>query len=250
MKLFSNPQNIIFGKGQDLYLENSKMPEIYELTAETRTNSGKGNSRRLRRLKNKVPAIIYGGDKNPTAIIIDHNVFAHALENGGFYSHILTLSVDGKAEKVVLKDLHRHPSEPKILHADFMRISAKTKLTMHIPVHFSGEESVSAVKDQGGIVSHHMNEVEVRCLPADLPESIEVDVSNLEMGDAIHLSGLKLPKGVELIALLQGEEFDQPVVSIHKPHVVVEEVIEEAAVAAEEAAKEAAEGSATEKPEG
>lgn len=219
------------------------MSENYELTAETRTEVGKGSSRRLRSQENKVPAIVYGGEKHPVAIILDHNILAHALEDEGFYSHILTLNIAGKKEKVVLKDLHRHPSKPRILHADFLRISANTKLTMHIPLHFLGEEQAPGVKDQGGIISHHMNEVEVRCLPSDLPEAIEVDISKLNLGDVIHLSELKISKGVELTALLQGEEFDQPVVSIHKPVVTPEPVAEEA----EEEAEAAPE---TAKPEG
>ncbi|MBA2653662.1 MAG: 50S ribosomal protein L25/general stress protein Ctc [Gammaproteobacteria bacterium] len=198
------------------------MSETYELTAETRAENGKGSSRRMRRLENKFPAIIYGGDKNPEMVSLDHNTFVHALENEGFYSHILTLSIGGKKEKVVLKDLHRHPSKPKILHADFLRVSAKTKITMNVPLHFKGEEVSPGVKTQGGIVSHLMSDIEVRCLPGNLPEFIEIDLSGLSIGDAIHLSELKLPKGVEITALAQGKEFDQPVVSIHKPSVAEE----------------------------
>lgn len=208
------------------------MSEVYELTAETRAKSGKGYSRRLRRLENKVPAIVYGGEKNPTLISLDHNALVNALESEAFYSHILTLHVEGKEEKVVLKDLHRHPSKPKILHADFMRVSAKTKITMQIPLHFQGEELAPGVKIQGGVVSHQMTEIEVRCLPGNLPEFIEVDISNLSIGDAIHLSQLKLPQGVEITALLQGEEHDQPVVSIHKPIISTE--AQTAALQAEE----------------
>jgi large subunit ribosomal protein L25 len=193
------------------------MSDIYELTVETRTQNGKGYSRRVRRLENKVPAIIYGGEKEPRMINLDHNLFVKALENEAFYSHILTLNVDGQKEKVVLKDLHRHPSRPKILHADFQRISPKTKLTMHVPLHFINEEVSPGVKTQGGQISHLLSEVEIRCLPGDLPEYIEVDLAKLSIGDSIHLSELKLPKGVEITALLQGEGHDQPIVSLHKP---------------------------------
>jgi large subunit ribosomal protein L25 len=200
------------------------MSEIYKLSAEIRNQGGTGNSRRLRRL-NKIPAIIYGSDKQSVMLSLDHNVFLNALENEGFYSHILTLEFNDTTEKVVLKGLHRHPSKPRILHADFLRVSAKTKITIQVPLHFKGEEIAPGVKTQGGIVSHLMPEVEVRCLPADLPEFIEVDISHLSIGDAINLSELQLPKGVELTALLQGEKFDQPVVSINKLTVAVEPVI-------------------------
>ena len=197
------------------------MSDIYELTAETRIQAGKANSRRLRRLENKVPAVVYGGDKNPEMIILDHNIFANALENEGFYSHILTLSIAGKKEKVVLKDLHRHPSRPKILHADFLRINPKTKLTMNVPLHFLNAETSPGVKNEAGVVSHLLSEVEIKCLPGDLPEYIEVDLGNLKLGDSIQLSELKLPKGVEIVALSHGN--DQPVANIHKPTVIQEE---------------------------
>lgn len=197
------------------------MSENYELIAETRLLNGKASSRRLRRLESKVPAIIYGGKKHPIMISIDHNSFVHALENEGFYSHILTLDVEGKKEKVVLKDLQRHPSKPKILHADFMRVSTKTKITMNVPLHFKGEEVSPGVKNQGGVVAHLVTEVEIRCLPNNLPEFIEVDLSNLSVGESIHLSDIKLPKGTELLALLQTDQ-DQPVASIHKPTVSAE----------------------------
>lgn len=223
------------------------MADNYELNAETRNSVGKGANRRMRREENKIPAVIYGGEKNPTPITVDHNTFIRALENEGFYSHILTLKVDGKAEKVVLKDLHRHPYKPKILHADFQRVSAKTKLTMHIPLHFKGEDEAPGVKDQAGIISHHMTEVEVRCLPADLPEFIEVDVSKLNLDDSVHLSSLKLPKGVEIVALLQGQDFDQPIVSIHKPHIAPEVVAaEEITTEVSEATTEVAEAESSE----
>lgn len=198
------------------------MSEIYELTAEARSHSGKGSSRRLRRLENKVPAIIYGGDKNPAMIVLDHNSLTKALENEGFYSHILTLEVAGKKEKVVLKDLHRHPSRPKILHADFLRVNPNTKITMQVPLHFKGGDDAPGVDKEGGVISHLMNEIEIRCLPGDLPEFIEVDLSKLSLGDAVHLSDLKLPKGIEITALLHGSEADQAVANIHKPTIIEE----------------------------
>lgn len=200
------------------------MSDLYELNAESRLTSGKAESRRIRRLENKVPAIVYGGEKDPSMITLDQNKLGHALENEGFYSHILTLNIAGQKEKVVLKALHRHPSRPKIMHADFLRVSAKTKITMQVPLHFIGADVAPGVKDHDGVVAHVKSEVEIRCLPDNLPEFIEVDLSQLNLGESIHLSELKLPKGVEIPALIHGKEADQPVANIHKPVVVVEEV--------------------------
>lgn len=207
------------------------MSDIYELNAEVRPHVGKGECRRIRRLENKVPAIVYGGDKSPEAIVLDHDKLTKALENEAFYSHILTLTVAGKKQKVVLKDLHRHPSRPKILHADFLRIDPKTKFTMHVPLHFINADVSPGVKDQGGIVSHIISEVEVKCLPSDLPEYIEVDLTKMKLDETWHLSDLKLPKNVELTSLAHGKEGDHPVVAIHKPLVSQEAPAEEAAEA-------------------
>lgn len=212
------------------------MSDIYELSAEVRTQIGKGENRRLRRLENKVPAIIYGGDKKPETVVLDHNKLTNALENEAFYSHILTLSVAGKKEKVVLKDLHRHPSEPRILHADFLRVNPKTELTMQVPLHFVNAETSPGVKTSGGVVSHLMSEVEVKCLPGDLPEFIEVDLGKLNIGDNVHLSELKLPKNVKLVELSHGK--DQSVASIHKPLIAEPELTAEEEVIQPEAKPE------------
>jgi large subunit ribosomal protein L25 len=190
------------------------MANHFELSAETRNNLGKGPVRRLRRLEGKVPAVVYGAGKPAQSIMLMHRQLVHALQNEAFYSHILTLDVNGVAEKVVLKDLHRHPSKPLIMHADFLRVSATEKLTMHVPLHFINEDKAHGVKLQNGIISHLLNEVEIRCLPGDLPEYIEIDMSELKLDQTIHLSDLKLPKGVELVALAHDD--DRPVVNIHK----------------------------------
>ncbi len=203
------------------------MSEVYELSVEARIENGKASSRRLRRLKNKIPAIIYGGKKPTHMIQVDHNVLSKALENEGFYSRILTLNVDGKKEKVVLKDLHRHPSKPQILHADFQRVSPNTQITIQVPVHFIGADNSPGIKDQAGVVAHLMNEIEIRCLPDSLPEFIEVDLSHLSVGESVYLSEIKLPKGVDIVAIPQGEGHDQPVASIHKPTVPLETSVTE-----------------------
>ena len=138
----------------------------------------------------------------------------HQLENEAFYAHILTIKVDGKEESAILKDLQRHPSRPVLLHADFLRVSADTKLKAHVPLHFLNEEGCPGVK-AGGQATHNLTEVEISCLPKDLPEFIGVDLANLELDGSLHLSDLTLPEGVELVALAQGNERDLPVVSIH-----------------------------------
>jgi large subunit ribosomal protein L25 len=198
------------------------MANLYELTAEKRETQGKAASRRLRRIESKMPAVVYGAGKDPMSILIDHNQIYNALKNETFYSHILTLSINGESEKVVLKDLQRHASKPQVVHADFMRVSATEKLYMTIPFNFIGEDVAPGVKMDDGIISHLMNEVEIRCLPADLPEYIDVEVTNLGINETIHLSDLKPPKGVEIVALISGKEQDQPIVNIHKHQEIVE----------------------------
>jgi large subunit ribosomal protein L25 len=202
------------------------MENLFEVKAELRTDEGKGASRRLRHA-GKVPAIVYGGEDKPVSITLDHNQFLRHLEEEAFYAHILTINVDGQKSQVVLKDLQRHPaSDVKIMHADFLRVDASHVMTMVVPLHFVGEEAAVGVK-AGGAISHLMADVEVSCLPQDLPEFIEVNVSKLELDGTIHLSELVLPKGVTLTALTHSQEehleegersaYDQAVVSIHAP---------------------------------
>ncbi len=191
---------------------------IFEFTAELRHDQGKGASRRLRRMQDKIPAIIYGGGLPPVAITLDHKKMMHALENQAFYSHILTLDIAGQKQQAVLKDLQRHHFKKAIFHMDFLRVSATDKITMHVPLHFVGEANCPGVK-AGGIVSHRLIDIEIRCLASSLPEFIEVDLSKAALDDSIHLSQLKLPKGVEIVALTHGHEadHDHAVVSIHLP---------------------------------
>ena len=186
----------------------------FTLTAEVRNDMGKGASRRLRR-QGLVPAIIYGAGQDPVNINIDHDSLFHHLEHEAFFSHILTIDVAGKKEKAVLKDLQRHPAKPILMHADFMRVSDKEKLKMSVPLHFINEEVSPGVK-KGGLVTHNITEVEVQCLPKDLPEFLEVDLAGLDMEQVLHLTDIKLPKGVELIELLHGADHNQPIAAIHK----------------------------------
>ena len=187
----------------------------FDINAQTRADVGKGASRRLRQ-QGKVPAVLYGAGKDATALTLDHNEIFHHLEHEAFYSHILSVKVDGKAEKAVLKDVQRHPSKPKIQHVDFQRVSETQKIHMHVPLHFVGESVAPGVK-AGGLISHLMTSVDIHCLAKDLPEFIEVDVSSLETGHSIHLSDLKLSQGVEIPELAHGPDHDLPVVSIHAP---------------------------------
>lgn len=189
----------------------------YSLTAKSRDTVGKGASRRLRRLAEQVPAIIYGGKKSPQNVSITHKDFVKALENEGFYSQIIQLTTDGSSEDVILKDIQRHPAKPVILHADFLRIDKTQKLNVRVPLHFINEDTSVGVKMQGGIVSHIMTELEVNCLPADLPEFIEVDMAEVEVDSTVHISDLSLPKGVESVALAQGSDHDLSVAAIHVP---------------------------------
>lgn len=197
------------------------MTTNFDLKASVRQDVGKGASRRLRR-DQKIPAVIYGAGKEAVSLVLDHDPVMHSLENEAFYSHILNIDIDGQVEKAVLKDLQRHPFKPKILHADFQRVSATEKLRMHVPLHFIGEDVAPGIKQSGGIASHLINEVDISCLPKDLPEFIEVDMSAMQLNETLHLSDLKLPEGVELIELSHGEDHDLPVVSIHLTRGTVE----------------------------
>ncbi len=193
------------------------MSQDFVIEAFPRDDQGRGASRRLRREERKIPAIIYGGNKEATAISIWHNELKKALENEAFFSHVLTVELDGKKESVILKDLQRHPYKPILTHADFLRVDKDHEIHVNVPLHFINEESAPAIKLHGGVANHQINEVEVICLPQNLPEFIEVDMATVEMDQVVHLSDLKLPKDVKVAALLQGEDHDLPVVAIHKP---------------------------------
>ncbi len=196
--------------------------EDFILNAELREDQGKGASRRLRHA-NKVPGIIYGAGKEAVAISVAHNELFHHLEHEAFYSHVLEIKIGKKTEKGILKDLQRHPAKPLLLHFDILRVKAGEKLKTKVPVHFINEDTCVGVK-AGGVVSHNVTELEIECLPKNLPEYIEVDLANVEIGHAVHLSELQLPTGVELVN--HGEldaAHDQPVASVNEPKKVVVE---------------------------
>ena len=191
------------------------MKTSFDLVADPRDGvQGKGASRRLRR-SGKVPAILYGGHTEPRQLTLDHQNLLTLLVNERFYSTILSLSVNGEKQAAILKDVQRHPAKNQILHLDLQRVLENEAIRMSIPFHFKGAAGSPGVKTQGGIVSHMLSNVEVRCLPKDLPEFIEVDMSAMEMNEMKRLSDIPLPAGVEFVDLSHGR--DEPVVSIHHP---------------------------------
>ncbi|MGH6631616.1 MAG: 50S ribosomal protein L25/general stress protein Ctc [Burkholderiales bacterium] len=206
----------------------------YEITASVRVAHGTGTSRRMRRCGN-VPAVLYGAGKDTQVLELDHNALYQQLKQEAFHSSILMLDVGGIKEQVLLRDVQMHPVRPMILHVDFQRVSATKKIHIKVPLHFVNAEIAPGVKLAGGVVSHVISEVEVTCLPSDLPGFIEVDLANLESGHSIHLSDLKTPTGVELAELVRGENLT--VASIPVKRAAEEEVVE--AVAAEGAAEAA-----------
>lgn len=207
----------------------------FNLSAELRSDKGKGASRRLRRL-GKVPGILYGAGEAPVQLSFNHNEVQNSLSHEAFYSHILKITVGGQEHQAIIKDLQRHPARPVIMHLDFLRVKDDIEIRVHVPLHFKNEKEAVGVKQQGGVVSHNMIEVEIACLPRYLPEYIEVDILTLELNKALHLSDIKLPEGVRIVQLAYGEEHNLPVVSIHHPRIEVEEEPAAAAAPAEGAA--------------
>jgi large subunit ribosomal protein L25 len=210
------------------------MATIHEITAERRNDQGKGASRRLRRA-GKVPAVVYGAGRDAENIQFDHLKLSLAARNEWFASSILDLLVDGNRQKVLLRDVQKHPVKPQLLHLDFLRIDEAKPIRVYVSIRFLNQEKSPAAKTSGVVISHNQTEVEVSCLPKDLPEHIDLDLSELDLGDVLHMSDLKLPAGVEIPELKLGREYDHTVVS-------AQAVREEA----EEAPAEGAEGAAAE----
>ena len=192
------------------------MSTNFVINARSREDTGKGASRRLRRQSGEVPAIIYGGKKHAEKISILHKDITKALENEAVYSSIISLAVDGKAEDTIIKDIQRHPAKQVILHLDFLRVSKTTKLQTRVPLNFLNEDICVGVKMGGGLIAHTMTDIEVSCLPKDLPESIEVDMEQIDIGQIVHLSDIKMPSGVESVSLSQGAEYDLTVATVNK----------------------------------
>ena len=192
------------------------MSTNFAINARSREDTGKGASRRLRRQSGEIPAIIYGGKKHAEKISILHKDITKALENEAVYSSIISLAIDGKAEDTIIKDIQRHPAKQVILHLDFLRVSKTTKLQTRVPLNFLNEDICVGVKMGGGLIAHTMTDIEVSCLPKDLPESIDVDMEQIDVGQIVHLSDIKMPSGVESVSLSQGAEYDLTVATVNK----------------------------------
>ncbi len=207
---------------------------IFKVEAQMREDVGKGASRRLRHA-GLVPVVLYGGERAPANLSLNHNKVLRLVEDEAFFSSIIEFTADGgKKQKVVVKDLQRHPAKPVILHMDFMRVNEKREITMLMPLHFLGGEESPAGKSSGVMIDYQMNEVEISCLPKDLPEFIEVDLSDFNGGDMVNLSDLKVPDGVTLTAFTHGdnEAHDSVVVSTSAIHMTEDSVEEDAAAPA------------------
>lgn len=198
------------------------MSDNLQINASARNEFGKAAMRRLR-LNNQVPGVVYGDGKDPVCFQVTHNKLVHSLENEAFAASVLTLNLDGAAEQVVVKDLQRHPYKKRLMHLDLLRVSSSTMLTMTVPLHFINEDVAPGVKLSGGLITHSMTEVEISCLSGNLPEFLTVDLVDLEEGQALHLSDLQLPEGVEIPVLALGADRDLAVVSIHKHMEIVED---------------------------
>lgn len=193
------------------------MSNEFELNATARNDLGKGASRRLRRLADQVPAIIYGGSQAPESISIPHKDIMKATSNEAFFAHIITLHIDGEKQQVVIKDLQRHPAKPRIMHADFQRVSAKQTIHVKVPVHLINEDKCKGVRLGGGSILKTMSELEIVCLPKDLPEYLEIDMANVDVGDAVHISQIAFPEGVSSVDLAHGHDSDHAVVTVQPP---------------------------------
>lgn len=202
------------------------MKQKFVIEATSRTEQGTGASRRLRRA-GLVPAIVYGGQQEPQMITVNHNELWKQLKLEPFYTAIITLNVSGETQQVVLKDLHRHPVRDLVMHMDLQRVLPDVLLRMRVPLHFKGAEIAPGVKTGGGMMEHLLNEVEVECLPKDLPDFIEVDTSGLNVNESIHLSQLPLSEGVTLVELKHGN--DEAVAAVHVPKGADEETAAPAA---------------------
>ncbi len=203
----------------------------FELSAEPRNDQGKGASRRLRH-SGKVPAILYGAHAEPVRLSLEHHKLLPLVADEKFYSSIISVNVGAQKQPVIVKDVQMHPARNAIVHLDLQRVLENEKIRLHLPIHFKGEAAAPGVKTQGGVVSHHMADMEVVCLPKDLPEHIELDLSAMNLNDTLYLTDIKVPAGVTISALAHGA--NPPVVSIHAPRVAEPEPTEETAVAATE----------------
>ncbi len=225
------------------------MSTSFKVSAAERTETGSAAARRMRHAGN-VPAIVYGGGEDPALVSVKHNEIFHSLENEAFHSSIISLNIDGKKEKAILRDYQMHPFKPVVMHVDFQRISAREKINISVPLHALNAEECPGVKLNHGVATHNLTEIEINSLPADIPEYLEVDLTDLDVGDSVHLSDIKLPEGVEIVALANDGE-DLAVVTIVGVRASQGEGVAAAAEETAEAeAPEEGEGEAGEEGEG
>ncbi|MGB8694224.1 MAG: 50S ribosomal protein L25/general stress protein Ctc [Steroidobacteraceae bacterium] len=202
----------------------------FEISAEPRNDQGKGASRRLRH-SGKVPAILYGAHAEPTRLSLEHHKVLALSADEKFYSSIISINVGGQKQPAIVKDVQMHPARTAVMHIDLQRVLENEKIRLHLPIHFRGAAASPGVKTQGGVISHHMADIEVVCLPKDLPEFVELDLSAMNLNESLYVADIKVPAGVTISALAHGA--NPPVVSVHAPRVAEPEaVVEEAAVAA------------------
>jgi len=214
------------------------MSDTITLNAEPRSDSGKGASRRLRH-QGLVPAIVYGGKFDPVQISIAHNQFIHELENEAIYTQVIALKMGDKTQEVILRDLQRHPYKNKVMHADFFRIDQNTPIKVVVPIHVTNAEDCVGVKQDGGMLTHLITEIEIIALPKDLPEYLEIDAANLHLGDIMHLTDIEMPEGVQIVALshlesvedIEHDDHNFGVLSVVKTR---QEIVEEGAPEAPE----------------
>lgn len=212
------------------------MAERLSIEVSKRTEQGRAAMRQLRHEKDSAPGVVYGAGKDQVWVVCDHDPLYRFLAKESTHSQVINLVVDGKVEPVVVKEVQYHPFAAKILHVDWLRINAKEKLTLKVPLHFVGEDVCPGIK-AGGVAQHAIKELEVQCLPANLPEYLEVNLSQLEMDQSIHCSDLKLPKGVELSCLIAETPHDEVIVAVHPPKVVIDEPVDSAAASDETSAQ-------------
>jgi large subunit ribosomal protein L25 len=208
------------------------MSQKIEITADKRADVGKGASRRLRRSGTKVPGIIYGGRHDAQPVTLDTIELSKAMQLESFFSQILTLKTDDGEQQAIVRDVQRHPATDRVTHIDFQRIDQSEQIELNVPLHFINEETCVGVRRGGGTIMHNLNEVGIRCMPANLPEFIEVDMANLDLGDAVYLSELKVPEGVQIVELAYGPDHDQVVVTIRAAREEVDVSEEEPAAGA------------------
>jgi large subunit ribosomal protein L25 len=193
------------------------MSESFVVEAEVRADEGKGASRRLRRLEKKIPAVIYGGGKPAQSITLVQKDLEKQLENEAFYTAIIDIHIGDEHHNAILKDIQRHPAKNFVMHADFLRVEANKPIKVHVPLHFINEEKCVGVKIGGGMIQHQATDVEVQCLPKNIPEYIEVDMLEVEVGQIVHLSDIPLPEGVTSTALALGEDHDLSIAAVIPP---------------------------------